>query len=861
MNNKVKKIGAILFLFLMIFSSFFNVIYASSQMSEAYIQKVADAPQHLQHYNASKGAYTYVICSVVGHNQNGVFYPAYCLNHDLNGAETGAYTVDIDAAYNNPAVWRVIKNGYPYNNMGLSDWDAFVVTKMAVYCVLGQSNLGDFRAAPGDGTADAMLAQLHNLVNIGLNGGENPTNNTVSINKNGELVEDGDYYSQTYTVSSSVAMSQYTVTGIANFPEGTRIANVNGADQTTFSSGEAFKIMIPASGMTQDINGAVAVQAKCQTYPILYGRTRVPGTQDYMVTMDPYGDDSGNGDLNVKTNTGRIEIVKNDAETNLPIEGVTFALMKQDGTVIATATTDANGQATFSELYQSDYILKEISTNDNYILNEQEFPISVKYNKTTPITITNEHKRGDLTVYKVDKDNNKIDLGNVEFQLYSVEFGKVIGTYHTDVNGKFEVKSLRTGDYKLIETTTNQWYDLTDDTNVKVEWNIDNPVTVENELKKGQVRIIKVDMDDNEEKLKGVEFEVLDENDKVLETLVTDENGEALTNKYPIRDFEKLKVRETKTLDTYLLSDKVETIVLEGNQITDIVFENEKIKGKVEITKVDKDDNSKVIEGVTFGLYDENDNLIETLVTDSQGIATSDYIYKGKYYLKELDTGSIYYLLNENKYEFEIVNHKETVPVTIDNEGVDIEVKVEKEGTTEVKPGEKVDYTFTNVGNASNVYLDNFKWFDYIPTDYEKLEKMTTGTWNQELTYDVYYKTNKSEDYVLFREDLSTNENYDLDFTTIEFGEDEYITETCFGFGKVDVGFKESVSPTMQCKSFDTLQDGQTFTNHTKTVGIYGAITAEANSKWTTIVHTPVEIPTNIPNSTPEQITLPRTGK
>ena len=830
-------------------------------MSEAYIQKVADAPQHLQHYNASKGAYTYVICSVVGHNQNGVFYPAYCLNHDLNGAETGAYTVDIDAAYNNPAVWRVIKNGYPYNNMGLSDWDAFVVTKMAVYCVLGQSNLGDFRAAPGDGTADAMLAQLHNLVNIGLNGGENPTNNTVSINKNGELVEDGDYYSQTYTVSSSVAMSQYTVTGIANFPEGTRIANVNGADQTTFSSGEAFKIMIPASGMTQDINGAVAVQAKCQTYPILYGRTRVPGTQDYMVTMDPYGDESGNGDLNVKTNTGRIEIVKNDAETNLPIEGVTFALMKQDGTVIATATTDANGQATFSELYQSDYILKEISTNDNYILNEQEFPISVKYNKTTPITITNEHKRGDLTVYKVDKDNNKIDLGNVEFQLYSVEFGKVIGTYHTDVNGKFEVKSLRTGDYKLIETTTNQWYDLTDDTNVKVEWNIDNPVTVENELKKGQVRIIKVDMDDNEEKLKGVEFEVLDENDKVLETLVTDENGEALTNKYPIRDFEKLKVRETKTLDTYLLSDKVETIVLEGNQITDIVFENEKIKGKVEITKVDKDDNSKVIEGVTFGLYDENDNLIETLVTDSQGIATSDYIYKGKYYLKELDTGSIYYLLNENKYEFEIVNHKETVPVTIDNEGVDIEVKVEKEGTTEVKPGEKVDYTFTNVGNASNVYLDNFKWFDYIPTDYEKLEKMTTGTWNQELTYDVYYKTNKSEDYVLFREDLSTNENYDLDFTTIEFGEDEYITETCFGFGKVDVGFKESVSPTMQCKSFDTLQDGQTFTNHTKTVGIYGAITAEANSKWTTIVHTPVEIPTNIPNSTPEQITLPRTGK
>ena len=34
----------------------------------------------------------------------------------------------------------------------------------------------------------------------------------------------------------------------------------------------------------------------------------------------------------------------------------------------------------------------------------------------------------------VDKDNHKISLGNVEFDLYSEEFKKVIGTYRTDVN-------------------------------------------------------------------------------------------------------------------------------------------------------------------------------------------------------------------------------------------------------------------------------------------------------------------------------------------------------------------------------------------------------------------------------------------
>ena len=86
----------------------------------------------------------------------------------------------------------------------------------------------------------------------------------------------------------------------------------------------------------------------------------------------------------------------------------------------------------------------------------------------------------------------------------------------------------------------------------------------------------------------------------------------------------------------------------------------------------------------------------------------------------------------------------------------------------------------------------------------------------------------------------------------IEFTEDEYIVETCFDFGKVDVGFKEDTKPTMECKSFDTLKENDTFTNYTKTVGVYFGVTAEANSKWTTITHIPEE---------KHEVKLPRTGK
>ena len=82
-----------------------------------------------------------------------------------------------------------------------------------------------------------------------------------------------------------------------------------------------------------------------------------------------------------------------------------------------------------------------------------------------------------------------------------------------------KIEDLRTVNYKLIETKTNQWYNLAEDTEIEVEWDKETQATIQNELKKGQVRIIKVDKDNNQLRLEGVEFEVLDENNNVLEIL------------------------------------------------------------------------------------------------------------------------------------------------------------------------------------------------------------------------------------------------------------------------------------------------------------------------------------------------------
>lgn len=92
--------------------------------------------------------------------------------------------------------------------------------------------------------------------------------------------------------------------------------------------------------------------------------------------------------------------------------------------------------------------MKEIGTNSNYILNETPFDITVEYDKTTTKEITNERKKGSLKVYKVDKDNHKIPLGNVTFDLFSKEFDRVVGTYTTDVNRR--IYSFRLKSWKLL---------------------------------------------------------------------------------------------------------------------------------------------------------------------------------------------------------------------------------------------------------------------------------------------------------------------------------------------------------------------------------------------------------------------------
>ena len=991
------------------------------------IISVGKIPYHLKsHRVGNKG---YVLTHLVGYYDNGTFYPAFCMNKDRLGAdEELSYNVTITEFLENTEmynkVWRVVTNGYPYKSaedLGVSDWVyAYQATKMAVYCVTGQTNVEDFYAT--DSIGQEIVDLIHRLVDIGNNGSATYKTPVSNINKAGNIFLNGSYYIQNYSLNANIDITSYEIT-ITGFPDGTKVTDVNGVERKTFNAGETFQVRLPKDSLeTEDINGRIRATVTSKSYPMFYATAYNEVLQDYTITGDPLALTSSTSDLNLKGNTGKIKINKKDDETNELISGVKFQLLKKDDSVVGTATTDNNGVASFSGLYQGNYILKEIETNKNYILNNKELEVNVKYDETTIIDITNEHKKGqikiikvdldnnqvklqgvefkvydenknvvetlvtdkngeaiseklrankrytvqetktlqnyvlnnnpktielnsdqiatlkfenelkkgqiriikvdkdfneiklkgvefkiynennelvdtlvtnengeaiskrlridkkytieetktlknyvlnqnpqtvilqqdqitdvefeneykkgNLKIYKVDKDNHKIGLGNVAFDLYSDEFKKVIGSYTTNVDGEIIIDNLRIGNYKLIEKSTGKWYNLADDKELKIEWNKTTESMLENELQKGQIKVIKIDKDNHEVKLKGVKFEVLDEKGNVLETITSNENGEAYTSRYAIRDYGKLSIREKETLNEYALTEKIKTIELQKNKITSITFENEKIKGYIEIKKISKDDNkltnlakSTPLENATFEIYTETDELADTITTNKDGKAKSKLLEYGNYYVKEKNSGSDYYLLNTEKYEIQIKEHNKTIPVTIENKSVEVGLDIDKKGIIQAQPNDEIKYSFNTLKNTSNVCLDNFTWIDNLPTDYIRITKLFTGTFNQDLDYIVKYKTNKSEDYIEYGKYNTQKNNY-INFTKVELEYDEFITDYKVEFGTVDPGFQAVEKPFIFCRVLGTVKADDKWVNYTSLTGNYKEHKLEDKAGW-----------------------------
>ena len=611
--KKTNKIIAIVMLVLLFFSSFQNIIYGATEISKANLTTIQDSDSQIQ-FKYSSG-WTNVRTNYIGYYEGGHVYPAYCISHGDPGVdELGDYTVSIEKTLDDVRLWRTIINGFPYktpSQLGVeTELDAYVATKQAIYCViLGRDVYSLYRGRNDRG--NKIVDAIYRLTDIGRNGTQTPQNAQLKLEKSGNLYEEGNYYVQKYNVSSAVAISSYTITN-KSIPSGAIITNSSGTQKTTFSGSESCYLKIPKSTFSSDINTSITIQGKCKTYPVFYGETSIAGAQDYAVTFDPYGDESARTTLSLKTNTGKIQVTKIDSETKTAIKGVKFQLLKEDGTQVATATTDSNGVATFSGIYQNNYKLREISTLDTYILNSQVFDINVEYNKTSSITITNVHKKGNIKINKTDSETSE-PIANVTFQLIDAN-GKVVQTGTTNFKGELYFNEVRVGNYKLKEVSTHTNYVLnTTIFDVKVEHEKTTTKNITNDFKKGNLKINKTDAETSKG-IEGVTFELRKEDGTIVATATTNERGEAFFNSIRIG---KYILKEKSTNSNYILNTTDFDVTIEYNKTITKNITNEHKRGNISVFKVDKDNNRIALGNVIFDLFSyEFDKVVGTYVTD-----------------------------------------------------------------------------------------------------------------------------------------------------------------------------------------------------------------------------------------------------
>lgn len=653
------------------------------------------------------------------------------------------------------------------------------------------------------------LDECTKLYNYAISGTENYREATASIEKVGDFTSDGNSMVQTLKVSGNKEIGSYDVK-LTNFPNGT----------TYTKNGNTVRIIIPKSNIVEDINGKVnIINVEVKTCPAFYGRSYNDNWQDYVTAADPYEKANTSTNITLKANNGIIKIAKEDVETKQLISDTTLKIEK-DGQTIKTVTTNKNGEAVVDGLYPGTYKITETKANDNYVLpTNATQEVTIKYGETATVKFTNTHKKGNLKIYKVDLDNEKLPVSDVEFEVIDKDGYKYKAI--TNEEGIAYIENIRSGIATIKETKTNKIYKINDETySAEIKWNETTEITIKNEKLKGQIEVYKVDEEDNTYKLEGVEFQVINSNNEIVETITTNSEGYAITSRIPIGEY---ILKETKTDNMHILNDEIIKVNVETDIISKLEITNERIKGQIKVVKTSKDDSfingekaGTPIENVKFGIYNSNNELVDTIVTNKEGIAITKLIDKGKYKIKEVEAGK-WYLLNENEFVAEISTHKEVIEVDITNESEKPDVDIEKDGIIQTTANQEIRYDF-KLKNTGNVPLSNFTWYDYLPSEYVRMSKLITGTYNQDLNYSIYYKTNLN-DYKLLVENLNTQINNYIDFSNIELEEGEVITEFKADFGKVDVGFESVINPYIFVIVNGEVNNEDTFTNKTRIEG------------------------------------------
>lgn len=564
----------------------------------------------------------------------------------------------------------------------------------------------------------------------------------------------------------------------------------------------------------------------------------------------------------VITNTpkGGLVINKLDSVTHEPLEGVEFTITEADGTVVddnggmtssmGLYRTDENGQIIIDGLVGT-FIITETKTIEGYTIHEESRTqtVVINPNDTQTITVYND-PIGGVEIIKVNADDTRERIPNTTFEIRRMD-DALVDTVTTDKNGRVFL-SLENGSYYAVEIESAEGFKL-DDTPHYFE--VKNGETTVLQVENTPVSGILIHKTDSTtgEGIYGVPFILYDSTNTPVGQYTSNNEGYVLiegleAGRYYLRELEN---------EGYVPDTEKKTVYVESGETTEVEWENTPITGQIQITKTSADYNSvngwpagTPIPGTEFEIYNaRTGNLVDTVETDKNGVASSRPLPLGRYKIVESKAAD-FYGLDKTPIEVEIEFAGQIVKVAMTNKSLYTNVSIQKTGYVEVMPGQQIRYDFSGIGNNSTTSLTSFFWRDTLPGQAVRLDKIVTGTYNVPGNYKVVYKTNLSGGtWRTLADNLSTQQNYVLDASRAALGlaSNEYVTEFMVSFGVVPANFRQVEAPQVYATVYAWLTGGSQFVNQADVGGVYNGQWIMATSRWVTKVYKPAE-------------PLPRTG-
>ena len=403
-------------------------------------------------------------------------------------------------------------------------------------------------------------------------------------------------------------------------------------------------------------------------------------------------------------------VASNKTQIMTPEVNVKFGIYDYNNNLIKTLKTDSDGKIYFT-LPFGDYILRQLSTPSGFEkIDDYKFSIT-ESGPTINKVFSNAEITSRVKIIKVDDSGNRIAIAGIKFKIKELSTGKYVCQKVAYPNSKtyceFETDDtgmlitpypLNSGDYELEEVDQKingyLWnseplrFSINEKSNIISSDDFDKILELRftNKEVKGAIEIKKTGeklVIENGKytyetiPLPNVVFEVYDENNNLVGTITTNENGYARLDNLKLQ---KYTLKEVSSSLSHLTDNNVyEFELVYKDQYTPIItktftLKNYLPKGTLEFTKTDYS-TDKALPNTVIEIYTEDDVLMGTYTTDDKGmVIIKDLpLSNGKrYYILEKQTSDSSYLLNEEKMYFEINENGEVVKATMTNEKVEM---------------------------------------------------------------------------------------------------------------------------------------------------------------------------------------------